>query len=57
MDPFLLFVFHVCHANLSVPYGLAVTSGERTFIFSLLCVMFLVFLSLFHMVSLVRYGI
>ena len=31
---FLLFVFHVCHAKVSVLYSLAVTYRERTCIFS-----------------------
>ena len=37
---FLLFLFHVCQAVLSVPCSLVVTCWERTDIFALLCVMF-----------------
>ena len=37
---FLLFVFHVCHAVLSVPSGLVVTCWERADLLALLCVVF-----------------
>ena len=40
MDPFLLFVFRVCHAVLSVHCSLVVTCWERAGLLSLLCVMF-----------------
>ena len=39
-DPFLLFVFHVCHAVLSVPCSLVVTCWVRTDLLALLCVVF-----------------
>ena len=40
MDPFLLFVFHVCHAVVSVPFSLMVTCRERADLLALLSVMF-----------------
>ena len=57
MDPkFLLFVFHVCHAVLSVPCSLVITCWERADLLALLCVMFSYVLSLSHTVSWVRCG-
>ena len=52
MDSFcyLCFVF-VCHTVLSVPCSLVVTSWKRADFLALLYVMFLVFLSLSHMLS------
>ena len=50
------FVFHVCHVVMSVPCSLVVTPLERADLWALLCVMFLVFLSLSHMESWVRCG-
>ena len=46
MDLFLLFMFRVCHAVLSVHCSLVVTCWERANLLALLYVMFLVFLSL-----------
>ena len=48
---FLLFVFHVCHAVMSVPCSLVVTCWERAGLLALVCVMFSCVLSLSHMVS------
>ena len=43
MDPFLLFMFHVCLycAILSVPRSLVVTFWKRAGLLALLCVIFL----------------
>ena len=57
MDHFLLFMFRVCHAFLSVHCSLAVTCCEISGLFALLCVMFFLFLSFSHIVSWVMYGI
>ena len=43
MDPFLLFMFRVCHAFLSVHCSLVATCREMSGLFALLCVMFLCF--------------
>ena len=58
MNPFcyLCFVFF-CHTNLSVPCSLVITCWGSDDLWALLYVMFLVFLSLFHMVVLVRCGV
>ena len=40
MDPFLLFIFRVCHAVLSVRCSIVVTSWERAEPLALLYVMF-----------------
>ena len=57
MDPFCYFSFvFFCHSVLSVPYSLVATCGERTDVYALLFVMFLLFLSLSHMMSWVRCG-
>ena len=40
MDPFLLFMFCVCHTFLSVLCRLVVTSWERGGLLALLCAMF-----------------
>ena len=40
MDPFLLFMFRVCHAVLSVHCNLVVTCWERAGLLALLCVVF-----------------
>ena len=37
---FLLFMFHVCHAFLSVHCSLMVTCWEKAYLFALLCMMF-----------------
>ena len=42
VDPFLLFVFHVCHSFLSLPCSLVVTYWERADLLALLCVHFCV---------------
>ena len=56
--PYLLVMFHVCHAVSSVPCSLVVTYLETSDLLSLLCDIFLLFfVSLSHMVSWVRCGI
>ena len=53
MDPFLLFMFHVClcYAILSVPCSLVITCWEKVDLLVLLCIVFFCILSLSHMVS------
>ena len=53
---FLLFMFRVYHAVLSVHFSLMATCWERADLSALLYVMFLVFLSLSHVVAWVRCG-
>ena len=43
MDPFFLFMIHVCQASLSVHYSFVVTCLERANLLALLCVFFIVF--------------
>ena len=47
----MLFILHVCHAFLSFHCSLVVTCCERADPLALLYVMFIVFLSLSHVVS------
>ena len=56
MDPFLLFIFHIClyYTVLSVPCRLAITCSETAELLALLYVILNCVLSLSHMVSLVR---
>ena len=49
-------MFRACHAFLSVNCNLVVTCWERAYLLALLCVMFIVLLSLSRAVSLVRCG-
>ena len=58
VDPFLLFVFHVClcYSFLPVPCSLVITCWERVALLALLYVVFSCILSLSHMVSWVRCG-
>ena len=53
---FLLFMFRVCHAVLSVYCSLVVICLERANLLALLCEMLTCVLSLSHLVSLVRCG-
>ena len=55
---FWLFMLHVylCHAVLSASCSLVVIFWERADLLALLCVVFVVYLSLSHMVFKVRFG-
>ena len=55
MDHFC-YLFCVCHAFLSVQCSIVVTCWERANLLALLCVIFVVFLSLSHVVSWIRCG-
>ena len=56
MDHFLLFMFGVCHAFLSVHYSLVVTCWERSNLLAFLYVKFSCVLSLSHVVPWVMCG-
>ena len=56
MDHFLIFVFRVCHAFMSVHCSLVVTCSERVILLALMCVIFYCVLSLSCVVSWVRCG-
>ena len=56
-NPFLLFVFHVCHVILSVSCRFVITCWEQDDLLTLLCVVFSCIFVTFHMVSWIRCGI
>ena len=56
VDPFLLSMFHDCHAFLSVYRSLVVTCRETADLLALLYVMLYCILSLSHVVSWIRCG-
>ena len=53
---FLLFIFRVCHALLSVHFSLVVTCWEWADLLVLLCMVFCCVLTLFRVVTWVRCG-